>query len=106
METVYGEEDARQVIVDHAREDARVVSIAVPARVGIDTREGVDTFLHTEMKGDAKTLKSNGMQWRRGWDTYPALLLSYHVFSNMLKHRMNTVDFYDRSFFNSFNCSA
>jgi len=34
------------------------------------------------------------------------LLLSYHVFSNMRKNRMNTVDFYDRSFFNSFNCSA
>jgi hypothetical protein len=45
METVYGEEDARQVIVDHAREDARVVSIAVLARVGIDTLESVDTFL-------------------------------------------------------------
>ena len=31
------------------------------------------------------------------------LLLSYHVFSNFHENRINTSDFYDLAFFNSFN---
>jgi len=35
-----------------------------------------------------------------------SLLPSYHLFSNLRENRMNTGDFYDLSFFNSFNPSA
>lgn len=63
-------------------------------------RQGPDTMNANESRSAPYRYGGEG-----GILTQP-LLLSYHLFSNMHKNRMNTGDSYGLALCNSFNCSA